>query len=79
MNSMSMRKKAPKARNILVGVSRTSKTPVSTILAQKGLKCANQPLVLDVPPPRELETVDPQRVFALSIQPQMLLAIRQSR
>jgi len=69
----------PEADVILVGVSRTSKTPVATLLAQKGLKCANQPLVLGVPPPPQLEEVDPRRVFALSIQPPMLLAIRQSR
>lgn len=69
----------PYADIVLVGVSRTSKTPVSTILAQKGLKCANQPLVLGAPVPRELEKLDPKRVFSLTIQPQMLLAIRQTR
>jgi len=69
----------PDADVVLVGVSRTSKTPVSTILAHKGLKCANQPLVLDVPPPPQLDHVDPGRVFALTIQPPMLLAIRQNR
>lgn len=36
---------------VLVGVSRTSKTPLSIYLAQKGFKVANVPVVLDVPPP----------------------------
>lgn len=69
----------PDADIVLVGVSRTSKTPVATILAQKGYKVANQPLVLDVPPPPQLEKLDPHRVFALAIQPQMLLDIRRTR
>jgi regulator of PEP synthase PpsR (kinase-PPPase family) len=69
----------PDADVVLVGVSRTSKTPVATILAHKGLKCANQPLVLGVPPAPQLDTLDPRRVFALTIQPPMLLAIRQTR
>jgi regulator of PEP synthase PpsR (kinase-PPPase family) len=69
----------PDADIVLVGVSRTSKTPVSTILAQKGYKVANQPLVLDVPPPFQLDKIDPKRVFALSIQPQTLLEIRRTR
>jgi regulator of PEP synthase PpsR (kinase-PPPase family) len=69
----------PDADVVLVGVSRTSKTPVSMLLADKGLKCANQPLVLGVPPPKQLDNLDPKRVFALAIQPPMLLAIRQTR
>ena len=69
----------PEADVVIVGVSRPSKTPVSTILVGKGLKCANQPLVLEVPPPPQLDQIDPRRVFALTIQPPMLLAIRQSR
>ena len=44
----------PKADLILVGISRTSKTPLSTFIAQKGFKVANVPLVLDIPPPLEL-------------------------
>src|SRR6185436_13253071 len=41
----------PKADLVLVGISRTSKTPLSTYLAQRGLKVANVPLVLGVDPP----------------------------
>src|SRR5687767_1396847 len=47
----------PKADLVLVGISRTSKTPLSTYLAQKGLRVANVPLVLGVPTPVELEQV----------------------
>jgi len=42
----------PRADVVLVGVSRTSKTPLSIYLAQKGFKVANVPVVLDVPPLR---------------------------
>jgi regulator of PEP synthase PpsR (kinase-PPPase family) len=64
---------------VLVGVSRTSKTPVSATLAQKGYKVANQPLVAGVPPPKELSEIDPRRVFGLSITPAVLAEIRRSR
>jgi len=43
-----------KADLVLVGVSRTSKTPLSTLLAQRGLKVANLPIVLGVQAPPEL-------------------------
>lgn len=69
----------PAADIILVGVSRTGKTPLSTYLAHKGFKVGNQPIVLDRPPPRQLFEVDPTRVFALSIDPDSLQRIRASR
>jgi len=74
---------------ILVGVSRTGKTPLSVMLSQTmGLKVANVPLVLEVPPPEELLThhhdnsgggVDPNKVFCLTIAPSELKRIRTSR
>jgi regulator of PEP synthase PpsR (kinase-PPPase family) len=64
---------------ILVGVSRTGKTPLSTFLAHQGFKVGNQPLVLDRPPPEQLFDADPQRVFALTIDPLILQRIRRSR
>jgi regulator of PEP synthase PpsR (kinase-PPPase family) len=64
---------------VIVGVSRTSKTPVCAYLAQKGYKAANLPLVLDVKPPLEIDQVDPRRVFALQISPRALLEIRLTR
>lgn len=69
----------PKADVILVGVSRTGKTPLSTFLAHKGLKVGNQPIVLDHPPPRQLFEVDRRRVFALTIDPAALQSIRYTR
>jgi len=69
----------PKADLVLVGISRTSKTPLSTYLAQKGLRVANVPLVLGVSPPDELEEVDDKRIFGLVIRPDALVRIRQAR
>ncbi len=64
---------------VIVGVSRTSKTPTSTILAQKGYKVANLPLVVEVEPPQEIFEIDPRRVFALWIAPRKLMEIRRAR
>ena len=69
----------PKADLVLVGISRTSKTPLSTYLAQKGLKVANVPLVLGVDPPEELASVDERKVYGLIIRPDALVRIRQAR
>lgn len=69
----------PKADLVLVGISRTSKTPLSTYLAQRGLKVANVPLVLGIDPPDELNQVDERKVFGLIVQPDMLMRIRQAR
>jgi hypothetical protein len=69
----------PKADLVLVGISRTSKTPLSTYLAQRGLKVANCPLVLGVEPPAELEQVQTTKVYGLTIQPDALVRIRQAR
>jgi regulator of PEP synthase PpsR (kinase-PPPase family) len=69
----------PKADLVLVGISRTSKTPLSTYLAQKGLKVANVPLVLGVDPPAELEQVPESKVYGLVIRPEALEKIRKAR
>lgn len=68
-----------KADLVLTGVSRTSKTPLSTYLAGRGLKVANVPLVLGVPPPPELAEVPPEKVVALTIKVEKLLEIRKAR
>ncbi len=68
-----------KADIVLVGVSRTSKTPLSTYLAHKGYKVGNVPIVLDHPAPRQLFDVDQQRVFALTIDAGALQSIREAR
>jgi regulator of PEP synthase PpsR (kinase-PPPase family) len=69
----------PKADLVLVGVSRTSKTPLSTFLAQKGFKVSNVPLVLGIAPPDELFTIDQDKIFGLTIKPEALSQIRQAR
>jgi regulator of PEP synthase PpsR (kinase-PPPase family) len=69
----------PKADLVLVGISRTSKTPLSTFLAQKGLKVSNVPLVLGIEPPKELFEIDQEKIFGLTIKAEALLQIRQAR
>jgi regulator of PEP synthase PpsR (kinase-PPPase family) len=68
-----------KADIVLVGVSRTSKTPLSTILAQRGLKVANLPLVLGVNPPPELFEAPQDRIVGLTIGIEQLCEIREAR
>lgn len=68
-----------KAELVLVGVSRTSKTPLSTYLASRGLKVANVPIVLGVEPPSELDEVPGDRVVGLTIGVDKLLEIRKQR
>jgi regulator of PEP synthase PpsR (kinase-PPPase family) len=64
---------------ILVGVSRTSKTPLSIFLSHKGWKVANVPLVLNSPVPEELFKVDQRRIVGLTIDPESLTRIRKKR
>ena len=64
---------------VLVGLSRTSKTPLSTYLAQKGWKVANVPIVLGLPLPRELQHMDQSKVYGLTIDVASLIRIRRSR
>lgn len=64
---------------VLVGVSRSSKTPVSVYLAQQGFKVANVPLDPSTAPPRQLYEVDHTRLFGLVTSPEVLSSIRQRR
>jgi regulator of PEP synthase PpsR (kinase-PPPase family) len=68
-----------KADIILVGVSRTSKTPLSMFLSHKGWKVANVPIVMHVPLPAELFAADQRKVVALTIDSHKLQLIRQKR
>lgn len=68
-----------KADLVLVGVSRTSKTPLSTYLAGRGLRVANVPLVLGVEPPKELYELPANRVVALTVDVDLLMDIRRQR
>ena len=64
---------------VLTGVSRTSKTPLSMYLAQRGYKTGNVPLVPGVPPPQELLDLDPLKVFGLVIDEVTLVSMRRAR
>jgi len=64
---------------VLVGVSRTGKTPLSVFLSYRGWRVANVPIILDMDPPAQLFKVDPRRAVALVIEPERLLSIRQAR
>jgi [pyruvate, water dikinase]-phosphate phosphotransferase / [pyruvate, water dikinase] kinase len=64
---------------ILVGVSRTSKTPTSIYLANRGVKTANIPLVPGMPPPAALEAVRRPLVVGLFASPERIVQIRQNR
>lgn len=66
----------PEADIVLVGVSRTSKTPLSMYLAFKGYRVANVPLAPGMAPPGELYELDPRRVFGLTTSADILLEIR---
>jgi len=68
-----------KSNVVLVGISRTSKTPLSMYLAHKNYKVANVPLVPEVPPPKELFEKDRRRVIGLIANPIKLNKIRQER
>lgn len=64
---------------VLVGVSRTSKTPLSFYLAYRGWKVANVPIILDVEPPDELFGLPKHRGVGLVISPQRLAELRNVR
>lgn len=64
---------------VLVGVSRTSKTPTSIYLANRGIRTANVPLVPGIPVPAQLETLTRPLVVSLHATPERLIQIRQNR
>jgi [pyruvate, water dikinase]-phosphate phosphotransferase / [pyruvate, water dikinase] kinase len=67
------------AEVVLVGVSRTSKTPTSIYLANRGVKTANVPLVPSVPLPPQLEHLTHPLVVGLYASPERIVQIRQNR
>jgi regulator of PEP synthase PpsR (kinase-PPPase family) len=64
---------------VLVGVSRTSKTPTSIYLANRGVKTANFPLVPGMPVPDKLESLAQPLVVGLTASPERIVQIRQNR
>ncbi|MCU0668345.1 MAG: kinase/pyrophosphorylase [Myxococcota bacterium] len=64
---------------VLTGVSRTSKTPLSMYLAQRGYKTGNVPLVPGVDPPQQLLELNPRKVFGLIGDVENLSRMRRAR
>jgi regulator of PEP synthase PpsR (kinase-PPPase family) len=64
---------------VLVGVSRTSKTPTSIYLANRGVRTANIPLVPGIPLPPELGTLSKPLIVSLHATPERLIQVRQNR
>ncbi|MCD8316775.1 MAG: kinase/pyrophosphorylase [Eggerthellaceae bacterium] len=69
----------PEADIVIIGVSRSSKTPLSIYLAQQGLRVANLPLDPTTTPPPEIYKVDRTRLFGLMTTPEILVDIRKRR
>lgn len=64
---------------VLVGISRTCKTPLGIILGNMGIKSASVPLAPELPVPHELFSVKPGRIVGLSHSPENLAAVRDER
>jgi len=64
---------------VLVGLSRTSKTPICIYLANRGIKALNVPLIPEVPMPEELLNIDRKKIIGLTIDPMNLIDIRRNR
>lgn len=64
---------------ILLGVSRTSKTPLSIYLAYRGFKTANIPIVPDIPPSQALWSVESRKLVGLTIRAEKLAELRGTR
>ena len=64
---------------ILLGISRTSKTPLSMYLANKNIKVANVPLVPEIPIPKEVFEINQKKIIGLTNTPEKLNQIRQER
>lgn len=64
---------------VILGVSRTSKTPLCMYLANKRLRAANLPLVPEVALPEEIYQLPPKKIFGLTIDPEKLFQIRSQR
>lgn len=64
---------------VLIGISRTSKTPLSMYLANKNIKVANIPLVIEVEPPKEIYQIPAKKIIGLTNSPEKLNEIREER
>ncbi len=64
---------------IVIGISRTSKTPISIYLANKQYKVANIPLMPELEPPKVLFEIPKEKIFGLILEPHRLVRIRSER
>lgn len=64
---------------VIVGLSRTSKTPTSFFLAHEGYKVANVPIVPGIPLPEELSEIEQHKIVCLNIDPEVLQKVRKVR
>lgn len=64
---------------VLVGISRTSKTPLSIYLSLEGVKVVNVPIVMGLPLPEKLFQIDQRKIFCLTIDSEALHQIRKNR
>jgi regulator of PEP synthase PpsR (kinase-PPPase family) len=64
---------------VLLGVSRTFKTPLSIYLAYKGWFAANVPIIMGIEPPEILNRIDPEKVFCLTTNASRLSELRKTR
>lgn len=64
---------------VILGISRTSKTPLSMYLSLQGYKVCNVPIVHGIPLPPEIFQVAPQKIIGLTIQAEVLQGIRKAR
>src|SRR6056297_3069290 len=64
---------------VLIGISRTSKTPLSMYLANNNIKVANFPLVPEVEPPQEIFEINRKKIVGLTAKPEHLNRIRKER
>lgn len=64
---------------VILGVSRTSKTPLSMYLANKSYRVSNLPLIPEVPLPEDLLAVPAHKIIGLTADPERILALRKSR
>lgn len=64
---------------VILGISRTSKTPLSMYLANKSYRVSNLPLIPEVPLPDELLSVPAHKIIGLTANPERILALRKSR
>jgi regulator of PEP synthase PpsR (kinase-PPPase family) len=67
------------AEAVILGVSRTTKTPVSIYLSYRGWKVSNIPIILDYSIPAEVFEIDHRKVLALTVKPSRLQLIRLER